>query len=73
VKQLQEHLPTVTLDRHSPRFNDDAITTRGNLGDPRGFEMESEMMMNEHPYRSRSNVEMEVGKESCERVIGCQR
>jgi hypothetical protein len=25
---------------------------RGNLGDPRGIEMESEMMINEHPYRS---------------------
>jgi hypothetical protein len=32
---------------------------RRNLGDPRGIEMESEMMMNEHPYRS--SLEMKKG------------
>jgi hypothetical protein len=28
------------------------LPQEGNLGDPRGIDMESEMMMNEHPYRS---------------------
>jgi hypothetical protein len=33
----------------------------GNLGDPRGIDIESEMIMNEHPYRSRSSLEMNKG------------
>jgi hypothetical protein len=54
MRQLWEYLPTVTLDRHSPHFSDDEITTRGNLGDPRGIVMESEIMEDETPIgRSR--------------------
>jgi hypothetical protein len=36
---------TVTLDRHSRRFSDDKSPQGGNPDDPRGTEMESEMMM----------------------------
>jgi hypothetical protein len=44
----------------------------GNSGDPRGIEMESEMMMNEHPYRSCLGDEERIDDESCERKNGFQ-
>jgi hypothetical protein len=49
VRQLWEHLPIVTLDRHSPRFSDDKSPQGGNPGDPRGIEMESLRMINGSP------------------------
>jgi hypothetical protein len=50
---IREYLPTGILDRQSPRFSDDKSPQGGDLGDPRGIEMESGRMINEHPYRSR--------------------
>jgi hypothetical protein len=53
-----EYLPTVTLDKHSPHFSDDKITTRGEsrvtLGGLRWKVKRDEGC----PYRSRSRVEM---------------
>jgi hypothetical protein len=48
-RQLREHLPIATLGRYFCHFRDERITSRGDLGDPEGNEMESEEMKEGSP------------------------
>jgi hypothetical protein len=50
VRQLWEYLPTVTLDRYSPRFSEGEILHKGGIsGDPRGIETEGGEIMKGTP------------------------
>jgi hypothetical protein len=63
---------TDTLDKHFPHFSDDENHHKGeSLVTLEGLRWKVKRY-ERCPYRSRLNVEMKLGKESCEKGNGCQ-